>query len=259
MFVSALRVPGGAGIVSAMSWLAAPLLVLVALAQPATSLPTTSLPTTSGLHDLVATVPGVGPVLYGLSVPPGYDTTRATPLVVVLHPGGTRMRYYGSAFVRTVVEPGLRELHAIMIAPDCTAASWEEPACENSVMALVASAMATYNIDRRRILITGFSMGGRGTWSLASRHRDLFTAAIPMAAPTGTLSPDDLAAMPTYVIHSRDDEVVPFGPAERNAQQLERAGRVIHFDAVSGLRHYEMVNYVDAVKRAATWIAARWQ
>jgi predicted peptidase len=231
-----------------MSWPAAALLTLAALAQPATS----------GLHELVATVPGVGTVLYGLSVPPGYDAAKPTPLVVVLHPGGTRMRYYGSAFTRMVVEPGLRELHAIMIAPDCDAASWADPACENSVVALVASAMQTYNIDRRRVLVTGFSMGGRGTWYLASRHRDLFTAAIPMAAPTGTLSADDLATMPTYVIHSRDDEVVPFAPAERNARQLEQAGRVIHFDAVSGLRHYEMVNYVDAVKRAARWVAARW-
>src|SRR5215510_12282126 len=81
------------------------------------------MPTRNGIHDLVADVPGVGTVLYGVSVPRGYDAAKPTPLVVVLHPGGERMRYYGSAFTRMVVEPGLRDLKAVMIAPDCPPAA----------------------------------------------------------------------------------------------------------------------------------------
>ena len=50
---------------------------------------------------------------------------------------------------------------------------------------------------------------------MASRHADLFTAAIPMAASPGDLPIDRLATMPTYIIHSRDDEVSPFAPDER--------------------------------------------
>jgi predicted peptidase len=198
-------------------------------------------------------------VLYGVSVPRGYDPARPAPLVVVLHPGGERMRYYGSAFTRMVVEPGLRDLSAVMIAPDCPAGSWSDPAAEAAVIALVDAAMARYEIDRRRVLVTGFSMGGHGAWWMAARHRDLFTAAIPMAAGLDGLPLDDLAATPTYVIHSRDDERVPFAPAERNARALERAGRSIHFEALTGLTHFEMVNYVDALRRAGRWVADRWQ
>jgi len=232
-----------------MSWMLASLIALALLGQP----------TTSGLYDLTADVPEVGSVSFGLSVPRGYNPERPVPLVVVLHPGGERMRYYGSAFTRIVVEPGLRDLGAVMLALDCPADSWSEPLSEKALLTLIEATMKSYNIDRRRVLVTGFSMGGSGTWFMSSRHPELFTAAIPMAAGTRDLSTDALATMPTYVIHSRDDERVPFGPAESNARALERAGRPIRFEALSGLSHFEMVNYVDALRRGGRWVADRWK
>lgn len=234
--------------VSLMSWLGAALIALGLLGQP----------TTTGLYDLTADLPEVGRVTFGVSVPRGYEVGRPVPLVVVLHPGGEPTRNYGSAFTRVVVEPALRELGAIMIAPDCPADSWTEPRAEKAVMTLIEATLESYAIDRRRILVTGFSMGGRGTWFMAARHRDLFTAAIPMAASTDGVPFDDLGRMPTFVIHSRQDERVPFTPAEKNARELERAGRPVHFEALSGLTHFEMVNYVDALRRAGRWIAQRW-
>ena len=115
-----------------------------------------------------------------------------------------------------------------------------------------------YAIDTTRVLVTGFSMGGRGAWFHAARHADIFTAAIPMAASTGGLSEVELATQPTYVIHSRADEVVPFEPAERNARALERAGRTIRFEGLWDYTHFEMYRYVDALKRGGRWVAERW-
>jgi predicted peptidase len=126
-------------------------------------------------------------------------------------------------------------------------------------MAVVQLALKNYSIDRARILVVGFSMGGRGTWFMASHHPEVFTGAIPMAASTGDEPIDGLATMPTYVIHSRDDQVVPFGPAEKNARDLQKLGRTIRFDALMDLTHYDMVAYVDALRRGTRWIADRWK
>lgn len=216
-------------------------------------------PNTPGLHDLVAELPDAGRVTFAISIPPKYDPSKPTPLVLSLHPGGERTPYYGSAFTRVVVEPGLRELGAIIIAPDCPTDGWTTPVAERAAMMLVEAALESYHIDRRRILVTGFSMGGRGTWFMAARHSDLFTAAIPMAASTGELTSDQLGTIPTYIIHSRDDEVVPYGPAEKNARELERMKKPVRFAGLSGLRHFEMVNYVDALRQGARWIADRWK
>jgi predicted peptidase len=214
-------------------------------------------PPASGIHELTFRAPDGSTMLYAISIPKAYDAERPVPLVLVLHSGGERMRYYGSAFMRLLVEPALNGLRPIMIAPDCPTNSWTDPAAEQSVMALVQDTLDRYAIDRRRILVTGFSLGGRGTWFMASRHADLFTAAIPMAASTAEPI-DRLGVIPTYIIHSRDDEVSPFAPAERTARQLTAMGRSVRFDALYNFGHYEMYRYVDSLRRAGRWVAGQW-
>jgi predicted peptidase len=231
-------------------------IVLLLVAVPAAA---QSLPTTRGLHPLEADIPGVGSVLYAISVPDGYSAATPAPLVLVLHPGGQRPRYYGAQFARMVVEPALRSLKPILIAPDCPSRAWSDAACERAALALMDQAMRAYAIDRARVLVVGYSMGGRGTWHMAAKHPDRFTAAIPMAASTGNLAADELGRQPTYVIHSREDEVVPFDPAEEMVRELKKLKRDVEFEALDELTHFDMVSYVDALRRAGRWVAARWK
>src|SRR5438105_4392664 len=37
-----------------------------------------------------------------------------------------------------------------------------------------------YNVDAKRLYLTGLSMGGGGTWAYASKHPDLFAAIAPL-------------------------------------------------------------------------------
>lgn len=202
--------------------------------------------------------PDAGKVLYGISIPPGYTSREPRPLVLALHPGGERTPYYGLSFMRGIVSPALRDLGAIIVAPDCPARAWSDPTAERAVMALLESVMRDYAVDRRGILVTGFSMGGRGTWFMSARHSDFFTAAIPIAGSPGDEPLDRLGRIPTYVIHSRNDQVVPFAPDEQTTQKLEKLGRVVRFEPLDGIGHYEMGGYVDALTRAGRWVAERW-
>lgn len=200
----------------------------------------------------------VGTITYGISAPADYNVSDPRPLVLALHPGGDRVAYYGSRFLQQVVLPGLSDLGAVVVAPDCPARSWTDPMAERAVLALLEKVRQEYAIDRRRILVTGFSMGGQGTWFMASRHADLFTAAIVMAGPTGNEPLEGRGVIPTYVIHSRDDQVVPFAPAERTAKQLETLGRSVRFEELRGPGHNDMGRYVDALKRGGRWVAEAW-
>ena len=199
-----------------------------------------------------------GELLYAIALPDGFKSGEPRPLVLALHPGGERTRYYGRAYASLVVMPAVSDLRAIVVAPDCSWQAWTDPAADRAVVALLDQVMKEYAVDRRRILVTGFSMGGRGTWFMASHHADLFTAAIPMAASIGDEPAERLATMPTYIIHSRQDQVVPFAPAELNAQALMKIGRVVHFEPLTGFTHFEMGAYVPALRRAVRWIAERW-
>lgn len=212
-----------------------------------------------GIHELTFQVPDRGTMLYAIAIPRGYDPSRPAPLILVLHSGGERMRYYGSAYMKLLAEPALSGLRAIMIAPDCPTGSWTDADSDRAVMALVNDTLGRYSIDRRRILVTGYSMGGRGTWFMSSHHADLFTGAIPMAAATGDEPADRLGTIPTYIIHSRDDEVSPFAPAERTARLLVSMGRPVRFDGLYGFTHFEMDRYVEALRRGGRWIEDQWK
>ena len=79
-----------------------------------------------------------------------------------------------------------------------------------------------------------------------------------MAASTRELTQDSLGKIPTYVIHSRDDQVVSFDAAEQNAHQLEKLGRPVKFEEFRGPGHYQMGGYIESLQRAGQWIAAQW-
>lgn len=211
----------------------------------------------SRFQQLTFRTPDGTTILYGLAIPRYYDPRRPRPLVVSLHPGGERTQYYGDQFMRRIFLPGLSALDPIMVAPDCPTRAWADPAAEQAVMALIDNVMAEYAIDRRRILLTGFSLGGSGTWFMSSRQADRFTAAIVMAGRTDE-SLERLAKIPTYIIHSRDDQVVPFAQAEQRAAELEHRGRIVKFEALQGPGHYDLGGYVGALQRAARWVAEQW-
>jgi predicted peptidase len=215
-------------------------------------------PSASRFQRLTFRAPDGARILYGRTIPADYDPSRPRPLVLALHPGGERLPFYGDQFMRQIALPGLAELDPIMVAPDCPTPAWSDPIADQAVMALIDSVMAEYAIDRRRILVTGFSLGGSGTWFMSSHHADRFTAAIVMAGRTEEPL-ERLASIPTYIIHSRDDENIPFAQAEQRAAGLTALGRVVKFDALQGVGHYAMRGYVGALQRAGRWVAERWE
>jgi dienelactone hydrolase len=83
--------------------------------------------------------------------------------------------------LQILVRPALAELGAIIVAPDSLGGGWESAENERAVNQLLDAVLASYSIDTKKITITGFSMGGSGTWHVAAKFPQRFTAAIPMA------------------------------------------------------------------------------
>jgi len=196
---------------------------------------------------------------YAIALPAAYGASpeEPRPLVLALHPGG-RDAYYGSWFMQTIVEPALRGWEPIIVAPDVPDESWATEASERAVLALLDHVLAPYAIDRDRVLITGFSMGGRGTWYLATRRPERFTGMIVMATGPGRGQLENLADMPLYIIHSPDDEVVPYEPVEELALQLAERGYPVQMMRLAGATHGMMGDYVGPLRSAADWLWAQW-
>jgi predicted peptidase len=213
---------------------------------------------TPGVHKQAVDVPGVGQVKYTIEIPSSYDGSTPVPLVLALHYGynGSVPEAYTGAGMIDDFRPGLADLQAIVIAPDVLGGDWTDAENEKAAVWLTQSAIQTYAIDPKRVVVTGYSMGGAGTWFIGSRHQDVFTAALPVAAPV-TGSTD--WKIPVYAIHSQQDEIVPHGAAKRHADAIRGKGAKVEFNSASGLTHYDSPAYASHVGEGVKWLKEQWK
>ena len=211
--------------------------------------------TASGFQEML--LPGTNR-RYTLVIPQGYSGEVAVPLVVSLHYGGRVTPFYGRGLLETLIEPALRELGAIFIAPDSAADDWANFQAEEHVIQLLDHVMELYSIDASKTLLTGYSMGGRGTWYLAARHQDRFKAALPIAGSPETDSGSIDWQIPLYVIHGALDRVIPLGPSQAVVNQLKSSGKPIEFIVLDGVSHYEIPQYGQHLAKAIPWVKEAW-
>jgi len=212
-----------------------------------------------GLHELTlarAGEPGIG---YAISIPPTYSPSTPASLILALHYGiGNRdSTGVGADLVKGLIGPALEGLGAIIVAPDSVRGNWSTSENEKAVNALLDMVTAHYAIDKKRVAVTGYSMGGTGSWHLAEKFPERFSAAIPIAS-----RPPASAAgwrLPVLAIHSRDDQVVPFDPAAARIAELQKVGVNAKLIVLTGIAHYEAGRFGDPLQQAVPWLREVWK
>ena len=222
------------------------------------SVPADDVAKSPGLYERRVTTQRGEKLRYTISIPQAFSPDRACPLVVALHYAGVVTPFYGKGVLVQLVEPALRDLGALIVAPDCPGEDWMEPASEAMVLALVDHLKRSYKIRRGRVLVTGYSMGGVGAWHLAARHADIFSAAIAVSAVPPPETVGLIERISLYVIHSRQDEVFPMRRIEIAVEALKARGVRVHLEALEGASHYDVHAFVEPLRAAVPWIKQTW-
>lgn len=189
-------------------------------------------------------------VRLSLSVPEGLGSGDRVPLVVALHWAGPVTPFFGETYLRTLAAPGFAETRAIVVAPDRLGDDWERPESRAFVTSVVRRALALWPVDPDRVVVTGYSMGGFGTWLYLEADPDLYAAGISVAAYPIT----DGGGRPVYVVHGTRDELYAFPSTKSAVERLQAEGRPVTFAAAEGLTHTEPAAYVPALREAARWL-----
>jgi predicted peptidase len=208
-----------------------------------------------GFHRLELALEEGGTLRYGLHVPKAEPGGEGLPLVLALHYGGRPTPYYGLGFMKLLVVPGLADLGAIIVAPDCPGRGWTDERSERAVLTLLDDLEARWPVDRDRTLVTGFSMGGIGAWFYARRHPDRFRAAIPVAGrPVG----EPRGEVPVFAIHSSRDEIIELEPTRRAIDALKDRGIPAELVVVHGPTHYQTGRFARPLHRSIRWLEGVW-
>jgi len=196
---------------------------------------------------------------YTIGIPNSYSDSVPAPLILALHYGGQPSRFYGGHFMNQLVKPALKELKAIIVAPTVPmGGNWTNDGSEDAVMGLMSEIREQYNIDPEKILVTGFSLGGIGTWEYASKYPEVFAAAIPISGMPSVGIVDTISGIPLYVIHGKADQIFPWRDVDAAVQQLQSRGLEVQFKLLEGISHYDTGRFTGPLKDAVPWIREKW-
>ena len=212
------------------------------------------LPQTEGIYKLEWTLQDGTPIRYTLSIPKGISSSKSVGLVLALHFGGTVTPWYSHRFLNLLIEPALRELDAIILAPDCPGKGWDNFFSGAAAMELLEYIKGKYSVDPKHIIVTGFSLGGMGTWYMAAKYPHVFAAAIPISGTPTANVVDAMGSIPLYVIHSNGDEIFPIKPLEEIINKLRKRGCSIEMVILDGISHYHTGRFIEPLHNAIPWI-----
>lgn len=186
---------------------------------------------------------------YLLFLPQGYDASpgKKWPLILYLHGVDLRGNSLGRLTMHglpRLVEERPDFLPFIVVSPQCPDDVWGEDILwwhlTDSLGSLLDEVVATYPVDPDRIYLTGFSMGGYGTWLLASLYPERFAAIAPVSG--GNDADTKICALkgvPVWAFHGDQDRVVPFEEAKTMVDTLKACGGDVRFTVYSGIGHLD--------------------
>lgn len=176
---------------------------------------------------------------YILNLPTDYDKypDKKWPVIFYLHG-----RHASGKNLQSVKRYGLpyfiskgKKMDFIVVSPQCPwGKNWASDDWFNPVYDELSGKL---RIDDSRVYMTGISMGGFGTWALASRMPDRFAAIAPFCGGADTQWADQLKKVPTWVFHGTADHDIPISRSEVMVKALEKLKAEIRFTRLKGQGH----------------------
>lgn len=180
-------------------------------------------------------------VKYAVYVPPSYNPDVPIPAIVFLHGSGE----WGTDGLKQACE-GLgyamfrngADWPFIVVYPQkqTNKGLWEVE--DEMVMATLKKTQKEYKIDASRIYLTGLSLGGNGTWSIAAKHPDLFAAIAPVCGWGSEDIAKKLVKMPIWIFHGEIDQAVNVRGALDMEKWIKDAGGTCKMTIYPGVDHY---------------------
>ena len=198
---------------------------------------------------------------YRVFVPDGWTAERSWPVVLFLHGSGER----GSdnrAQLSQGLPPWLKEhggnFPAVVVIPQAPDGRRWNGEIEQMALKALNDSIGEWHGDRRRLYLTGLSMGGYGSWQIALDHPGMFAAAAIICGgirhpndnadlsvqgvPAETDDPYAWAAahigtLPAWIFHGALDDVVPPAESRRMHAALQARGAEVRYTEFPGVNH----------------------
>ncbi len=169
------------------------------------------------------------------------DNISENPAMIIqLHGAGERGE--GGDALENVLIHGFAKIlpipefqDCVLIMPQCPKNTFWAAKVE-SLKKFIDNVSQAYSADKKRIYLTGLSMGGFGTWYTSMAYPSMFAAIAPccgggMPWNAGVLN------MPIWVFHGDCDTVVLPSNSIDMVESLKKTNNNVRFDLYEGVAH----------------------
>lgn len=181
---------------------------------------------------------------YLISLPEGYDQKEKWPLLLFLHGAGERGENLDLVTIHgppMLLKNG-KKFPFIVVSPQCPKEQlWQAV----ELTALLNEIEEKYRVDKDRIYVSGLSMGGFGTWSLAAYTPYRFAALVPICGGGEKFWVKKLKHLPIWVFHGAKDTAVPLERSQSLVDVLKRVGSDVKFTVYPEAGHNSWTETYD--------------
>ncbi|HKY06416.1 MAG TPA: prolyl oligopeptidase family serine peptidase [Blastocatellia bacterium] len=179
---------------------------------------------------------------YRIYVPKAYDRSKRYPLIIALHGMGRDEDSYFDDYAEGAFKLEAERRGYIVACPKGREpASMYRDAAERDVLDVLAEVRRAYNIDPDRIYMTGHSMGGFGTWSIAINNPEIFAALAPVAGGGNPKAMSKIAHIPQLVVHGDNDKTVSVEQSRAMVAAAKALGVEVSYIEVPRGSHTDIV------------------
>lgn len=178
---------------------------------------------------------------YVVFVPKDYDGTKEYPTMLFLHgsgetKGGTKMP--ADVGIATAIRKREKDFPFIVVIPQSEKRTWGAASDDGKrALAMLDAVQKEYKTDAKRQYLTGLSMGGFGTWSIAAAHPDRFAAIVPICGGGNVKDAEKIKDIPTWVFHGDADTAVKVDRSREMVEALKKADGKPKYDEYPGVGH----------------------
>ena len=197
---------------------------------------------------------------YVVFVPHDYDGKKEYPVILFLHGAGETKSTKGGGKmpVEVGIGPAIKKQEKtfpfIVVIPQAETRGWgaEGPNAKRA-LAMLDEVLKEYKTDPKRVYLTGLSMGGMGTWSVAMAHPERWAAIVPICGRGDTSKAEKIKDIPCWCFHGDADPTVKVDLSRNMVKAIKEAGGSPKYTEYPGVGHNSW-NAAYASKELYDWL-----
>ena len=182
-----------------------------------------------------------GDAKYVVFVPPSYKADKDYPVILFLHGAGSTGDD-GEKQVKGGLAKAIRDKKKdfpfIVVFPQAHQKGWgAKGESAKRALAILDEVQKDYKTDKKRVYLTGLSMGGFGTWSLAAAFPERWAAIAPICGGGDPKTAAKIKDIPCWCFHGDADPTVKVERSREMIKALKDAGGSPRYDEYPGVNH----------------------